>query len=466
MFADFRARPHLAELPYKNLFNLAALVRQRPLEAERIDGIFDGIVRLFSLHCASPDTVMLLTDTRIRLTKRKDKAYKLSDGGGMYLLITPDGARYWRLDYRFAGKRRTLALGVYPTVTLASARMRREDARRLLAEGIDPNVVKKEIKLDAKLASENTFEIIAREWHSKQQKRLADRYCALLLARLEGDIFPQIGSRPIGEISAPELLDVLRKVENRGAVETARRLRQTCGQVFRYAIATRRAKDDPTAALRGAISAPRRSRGHKAMPLNEIPNFLRVLAGYDGDLRTRLALRLIVLTFARTTEIRAAKWSEFEKLDNESQALWRIPAERMKMKREHIVPLAPQALAVLRELRTLAGSCATPYLFPSASREGHMSNNTMLYAMYRMGYHGRATIHGFRAMASTALNEMGFRPDVIERQLAHEEQNAVRAAYNRAEYLAERRAMMSHWADYLDALAEGNIVSLQARTIA
>ena len=408
---------------------------------------------------------MPLTDTRVRNSKPSAKTHKLSDGGGMYLLITPDGARYWRLDYRFAGKRRTLALGVYPTVTLAEARKRREEGRLLLARGFDPNAVKKTIKRDAELASENTFEIIAREWIAKQRKRLADRYCALLLARLEGDMFPQIGSRPISEISAPELLDMLRKVEKRGAIETAKRLRQICGQVFRYAIATARAKDDPTGALRGAIGAPRRSRGHKAMPLNEVPNFLRTLASYDGDPRTRLALQLMLLTFTRTTELRAAKWAEFEKLDNENEALWRVPGERMKMKREHVVPLAPQVVAVLRQLRALTGSVAGPYLFPSPSREGHMSNNTMLYAMYRMGYHGRATVHGFRAMASTALNEMGFRPDVIEHQLAHQQQNDVRAAYNRAEYLSERRAMMYHWANHLDALIGKNIVRLTTQSV-
>ena len=197
------------------------------------------------------------------------------------------------------------------------------------------------------------------------------------------------------------------------------------------------------------------------MPLDEVPTFLRVLEGYDGDQRTRLALRLMVLTFARTTELRAARWSEIENIDG-SEPLWRIPAERTKMKREHVVPLAPQAVALLRELRALPGSDATPFLFPSPSRERHMSNNTMLYALYRMGYHSRATVHGFRAMASTALNEMGFRPDVIERQLAHQEQNAVRAAYNRAEYLSERRVMMKQWADHLDILAGLNIVPLKA----
>jgi integrase len=404
---------------------------------------------------------MPLTDTRVRNAKPTAKSYKLSDGGGMYLLVTPDGGRYWRLDYRFAGKRSTLA-GVYPIMTLSAARTGRDEARRLLTQDIDPNAEKKARKRAAKVAGENTFEAIAREWIANQRHRLAARYCALLLARLEADVFPHIGSRPIAEIDAPELLDVLRRVEKRGVIETARRLRQICGQVFRYAIASSRAKHDPSADLRGALKSPGRPRGHKAMSLDEAPTFLKALETYDGDQRTRLALRLMVLTFARTTELRAARWSEIENIDG-NEPLWRIPAERMKMKREHIVPLAPQAVAVLRELRELPGSGASPFLFPSPSRDRHMSNNTMLYALYRMGYHSRATVHGFRAMASTALNEMGFRPDVIERQLAHQEQNAVRAAYNRAEYLNERRAMMKRWADHLDTIAADKVVPFKSK---
>jgi integrase len=407
---------------------------------------------------------MALTDTRIRNAKPGAKAYKLSDGGGMYLLVTPDGARYWRLDYRFAGKRRTLALGVYPTVTLSSARTRREEARAFLAQDIDPNAAKKATKRAVKLASDNTFEAIAREWIDNQRNRMAPRYRALLLARLEADIFPQIGIRPIADIGAPELLEALRKVERRGVVETARRLRQICGQVFRYAIATGCAKNDPSTDLRGALKSAGRPRGHKTMALDELPHFFKAISAYDGDPRTRLALRLIVLTFARTSELRAARWSEFENLEG-NEPMWRIPAERTKMKREHIVPLTLQAVALLRELRALPASEMSTFLFPSPSREEYMSNNTMLYALYRMGYHGRATVHGFRAMASTALNEMGFRPDVIERQLAHQEQNAVRAAYNRAEYLTERRAMMKHWADHLDTLVGGNVVRI-ARELA
>jgi integrase len=394
---------------------------------------------------------MTLTDTRIRSAKPKAKAYKLSDGGGMYLLVKPDGGRYWRLDYRFVGKRRTLALGVYPIVTLSESRARRQEARKLLAQNIDPVTAKRGAKRTVKLASENTFETVAREWLNNQRRRLAPRYCALLLARLEADIFPQIGSRPVAEIDAPELLEALRNVEKRGVIETARRLRQICGQIFRYAVASGRSKHDPSADLRGALKSAGRPRGHKAMPLDCLPNFLNALEVYDGDIRTRIALKLMVLTFARTNELRAARWSEIEYLEG-NEPVWRVPAERMKMKREHIVPLAPQAVAILRELRALPGSDASPFLFPSPSRDGHMSNNTMLYALYRMGYHGRATVHGFRAMASTALNEMGFRPDVIERQLAHQEQNLVRAAYNRAEYLTERRIMMERWADHVQSI--------------
>jgi integrase len=329
-----------------------------------------------------------------------------------------------------------------------------KDARILLAQGADPSAAKKAKRRAALQASEATFEVIALEWIYNQRRRLAPRYCAQVLARLENDVLPQIGSRPIAEVDAPEFLDVIRKIEQRGVLETARRLRQSCGQIFRYAIVTGRTKHDPSADLRGAFGAPGRKRGHKAMSRDELPNFLRALEAYDGDPRTSIALRMIILTFVRTGELRAARWSEFENLQD-AEPLWRLPAERMKMKSEHVVPLAPQVVALLRDLRGLPGSDTSPFLFPSPSREGCMSYNTMLYALYRMGYHSRATVHGFRAMASTALNEMGFPPEVIERQLAHQERNAVRAAYNHAEYLGERRAMMKHWADCIDVLREG-----------
>ena len=305
---------------------------------------------------------MTLTDTRARTAKPSAKPYKLSDGGGMYLLVKSDGARYWRLDYRYGGKRRTLALGVYPTVSLSAARACREEARRLLTKNLDPAAAKKVAKRACKLATESTFEAVAREWLANQRHRLAPRYCALLLARLQTDIFPQIGSRPVAEIDAPELLEALRKVEKRGVIETARRLRQICGQIFRYAVASGRAKHDPSADLRGALKSPGRPRGHKAMPLDYLPYFLNALEGYDGDVRTRLALKLMVLTFPRTTELRAARWSEIEKLEG-IEPLWRVPAERMKMKEEHLVPLAPQAVALLRELRALPGSNSARFFF-------------------------------------------------------------------------------------------------------
>lgn len=408
---------------------------------------------------------MPLSDIRCRNAKPRATSYKLADGGGMYLKVMPSGAQYWRMDFRFAGKRRTLAIGVYPIVTLAQARARRNEAHALIANNLDPVVEKRAAKRTVRIASTNTFEALAREWLDKQKNRLSPKYRTQLLVRLSSDLFPRLGSRPVSEIDAPELLDALRTTERRGALETARRLRQTCGQIFRYAVATGRAKRDPSADLRGALEAPRRVERHKALLKQDLSSFLASLSCYDGAPRTRLALRLMLLTFVRTNELRAARWSEFENLDVRDP-VWRIPADRMKMKVEHVVPLAPQAVSVLHELRALPGSASSPLLFPSPAREGYMSNNTMLFALYRMGYRGRTTVHGFRAMASTALNEMGFRPDVIERQLAHDERNKVRAAYNRAEYLAERRVMMNQWADYLDAAAGGKVVALKARASA
>jgi integrase len=271
------------------------------------------------------------------------------------------------------------------------------------------------------------------------------------MRRLEADIFPEMGRRPIAEIDAPEILDALRKVEARGTLETARRLRQVISAVFRFAIVERRAKRDPSADLKGALVPPAPAQHHKAMPRNELPNFFRAVESYDGDARTRLALKLIVQTFVRTKELRGARWGEFENLDG-AEPQWRIPAERMKKRREHIVPLSRQAVATLKELRALPGSDATPHLFPSPSRDGFISDNTLLFAMYRLGYHGRATVHGFRGMASTILNETGFNSDHIEMQLAHVERNKVRAAYNAAQWLPDRRRMMQWWADHLDAL--------------
>jgi integrase len=406
------------------------------------------------------DTNMPLTDVKCRNAKGQIKPYKLSDGGGLHLLVNPDGARYWRLAYRWHGKQRTLALGVYPAVGLMEARAARDDAKRSLAANLNPSAVKRERMRAAKVATGNTFEAVAREWHDNWKDARTPYYAGQILRRLEADVFPAIGRRPIAELEPPELLDMLRKVEKRGVKETARRLKQLVGQVFRFAVVTGRAKRDPSADLKDALRATGEPQRHRAMPLTELPTFLKNLETYSGEEQTKLALKLVTLTFLRTTELRAGKWNELENLDGNS-AQWRVPAERMKMRLEHLVPLSRQAVAVLRELRTLSGN--SPNIFPSPGKEGCMSSNTMLYALYRMGYHGRATTHGFRGVASTILNESNlFNRDWIERQLAHVERNEVRRAYNAAEWMPDRRRMMQWWADHITAMAVpgDNIVPL------
>lgn len=395
----------------------------------------------------------LTSDLAARNAKPEERPYKLSAGGGLHLLVTPEGAKYWRLAYRFANKQKTLALGVYPAVTLSAAREARDAAKRELAAERDPAAVKRQRKREAVTAVENTFRAVALEWHEKWRGGRSEYYAGQIIRRLELDIFPTIGNRPIAEIDAPEILDLLRKVEKRGCHETARRLRQLIGTIFRFAIVTRRAKHDPSADLKGALESNGGPKRHHAMPVKELPGFLRSLDSYDGDRRTALALKLVTLTFLRATELRAGQWSEIEDLDGENP-LWRVPAVRMKMKREHLVPLSPQAVAVLRELRSLPGAGDSQFLFPSPGKEGVMTGNTLLFALYRLGYHGRATVHGFRAVASTILNESGlFAPDWIERQLAHVERNDVRRAYNAAEHLVDRRRMMNWWGDHLESLA-------------
>ncbi|UGY16739.1 integrase arm-type DNA-binding domain-containing protein [Bradyrhizobium septentrionale] len=401
---------------------------------------------------------MPLTDVKCRNAKGKTSPYKLSDGGGLHLLVNADGARYWRLAYRWHGKQRTLALGVYPAVGLTEARAARDDAKRNLAADVDPSVVKRERKRAADIAIGNTFEAVAREWHENWKGGRTPYYAGQILRRLEADIFPAIGRRPIAELEPPELLDMLRKVEKRGVNETARRLKQLVGQIFRFAIVTGRAKRDPSSDLKDALRAAGEPQRHRAMPMLELPTFLKRLETYGGEQQTKLALKLVTLTFLRTTELRAGRWNELENLDQNS-AQWRVPAERMKMRLEHLVPLSRQAVAVLHKLRALAGN--SPNIFPSPGKEGCMSSNTMLYALYRMGYHGRATTHGFRAVASTILNESNlFNRDWIERQLAHVERNEVRRAYNAAEWMPDRRRMMQWWADHLTSIAGGNVIPL------
>ena len=388
-----------------------------------------------------------LSDAKVRNARPKERPYKIADGEGLFLLITPTGGKYWRLKYFFAGKAKVLALGVYPGVALADARERRAQARKMLVAGRDPGEAKKEAKRVAMLESANAFEAVAREWFEKRRHEWAQGTVDTVLNRLEQHILPKLGPRPIADIAPPEVLAMLRVVESRGALETARRAMQMCGQIFMYAIATGRAERNPVPDLRGALKTPV-VKHHSFLHAGDLPDYLTKLETYDGGPQTKLALRLLLLTFVRTTELRGAQWTEIDW----DKAEWRIPAERMKMKELHIVPLSRQAIAVLRELQKHSGNCQ--HVFPNEHKPAtFMSENTMLYALYRMGYHSRATGHGFRSTASTILNEHGFRADVIERQLAHGERNSVRAAYNHAQYLPERRKMMQWWADYLDKVA-------------
>lgn len=392
-----------------------------------------------------------LTDREVRNAKPEDKAIKLSDGLGMYLEIAPAGAKYWRMKYRFAGKEKRLALGVYPEVSLKEARRKRDEARKRLADGQDPSETRKAEKRARLLAAENSFEAVAREWYGKQVHTWVKTHARDVLRRLEVNIFPPLGHRPIAEIDAPELLATIRKIEARGAYDLAHRVLAVCGQVFRYGVATGRCSRDVTGDLRGALT-PHKKKHQAAVRPEELPDLLRKIEAYDkdtGDTLTRLALQLMAATFVRTSELIGAKWEEFD-LD---AAVWAIPPERMKMKTEHLVPLSRQALAILGAIKPIAGR--SPFVFPGRNRDKPISNNTMLFALYRMGYKGKMTGHGFRAVASTIMNESGFRPDVIERQLAHCERNEVRGAYNRAEYLPERRQLMQWWADYLDGVKAG-----------
>lgn len=394
-----------------------------------------------------------LTEVAVRSAKPADHARKLADGGGMYLLVQPSGTKGWRLKYRVGGTEKLLSLGVYPEVSLAAARKRRDVAREQLAEGKDPGEQRKAEKAARLLRAGNSFEAVAREWHALQKPRWAAGHAAQVLNSLAADVFPVVGHRPVTELSAPEFLAALRPVERRGAPDLAGRLRQRCEAVMRYAIQAGKATHNPVTDLRGALTAHRK-RNRAALPVGELPVFLAKLDAYQGHPLTRLAMGLCVLTMTRTIEVIGARWAEFD-LD---RGVWEIPPERMKMKRPHLVPLSDQALAVLGELRPFSGH--RELLFPGErDPRKPMSNNTMLFGLYRLGYHSKATMHGFRAVASTVLNETGhFNPDAIERQLAHGEADKIRAAYHRAEYLNERHRMMQWWGDYLDSVKAGAAV--------
>ena len=397
----------------------------------------------------------MLTDTKIRQAKPATKPYKLFDERGLFLIVTPNSGKWWRLKFRFGGKEKGLSLGVYPEVSLKDARDRRDDARKQIANGIDPGAERRA----AKLVQADSFVQVAREWFEKFSKDWVEEHKSIVIGRLEQNIFPWLGTRPVGEITPPELLAVLRRIESRGAIEVAHRVKQTCGQIFRYAIATGRATRDVSADLQGAL-APVVEQHHAAITdPKEVGALMRAINGYQGGPIVRAALRFSALTFQRPGEIRKAEWAQID-LDN---GIWRIPAERMKMRREHMVPLSRQAVETLREIHPLTGSGR--YVFPGMRSAGKpMSENAIVAALRNLGYEqGKMTAHGFRSMASTLLHEMGWKSDVIERQLAHVEQNAIKGAYNRAEHLPERTKMIQAWADYLDDLANGGtLVPLRA----
>ncbi|MBB6243082.1 integrase arm-type DNA-binding domain-containing protein [Rhodanobacter sp. MP1X3] len=411
---------------------------------------------------------MTLSDVTIRKAKpgikptgsgeQTDKPYKMGDSGGLYLEVAPAGGKWWRLKYRFGGKEKRLSLGTYPDTGLADAREKRDAARKLLAAGVDPGEQRKAAKAAGEERAANSFEVVAREWHAKQSATWVELHASRIMLRLENDVFPWLGTRPIADVTAKELLATVNRIVDRGAVESAHRVLQNCGQVLRYAIATGRAERNPVADLRGALPPVKQTHLAAIVDPVAIGGLLRAMDAYNGSLVTKCALMLAPLVFVRPGELRQAEWAEFD-LDG---AQWNIRAEKMKMREPHLVPLSPQAVAILRELHPLTGRGR--YVFPSArSPQRPMSNNAVLSALRRMGYAtDEMSGHGFRAMARTVLDEvLHFRPDYIEHQLAHAVKDPNGRAYNRTAHLAERRKMMAAWADYLDTLkVGGNVVPM------
>lgn len=403
---------------------------------------------------------MPLTDAKVRTVKANSKSIKLADGGGLYLEVRPNGTKLWRYRYRIAGKENVFAIGRYPESSLADARAEHGKARVLVKRGVHPSHNRQVERLSNQTANANTFEAVAREWVSKKSVSWTPYYKRQVTNFLTADVFPHIGKLPIRSVTAAHLLEIVRRVEARGAVSVALLVRQWSSAIFRYAVATLRADGDPAAALRGAIQRPKVEH-HKPLSREQIKDFMAAVDEYGGYRTTVIALRLMLLTFVRTVELRKAEWAEIDL----ERAEWRIPAERMKMREPHIVPLSGQAVAMLTELRSYTGGRSM--LFPNYRRpKGCMTSTTLNRALERMGFNGKGSIgfsaHGFRATASTILNEMGYRSDVIERQLAHADRDKVRASYNHAEYMKERREMMQDWATYLDSLQSGsNVIPLR-----
>ena len=399
---------------------------------------------------------MPLTDTAIKKLKPADKPAKFADERGMYLLVQPTGSKLWRWKYRFDGSEKVMALGQYPDVSLAQARAGRDEARKLLATGTDPMAQRKADKIARQFAVENSFAAVAGKWHENWKAARSDSHVAYVWRRLQADVFPAIGARPVSDIEAPELVAMTKVTAARGALDIAKRNLQTCGQVFRFAIAHGLASRNPAIDIKPADILPTHPRTNYArLDAKELPGLLRKIEMYQGSAVTRTAIKLIALTFVRTAELIGARWTEVDL----AARRWDIPAERMKMKTPHIVPLSAQAVDLLRALHTLTGH--NTLLFPGErDHDKPMSNNTILMALERMGYKHRMTGHGFRGVASTALHEQGWPHEHIELQLAHQERDQVSASYNHATYLPQRAKMMQWWADHLDALRAGNVVAV------
>lgn len=393
---------------------------------------------------------MPLTDAKVRSATPRDKAYKLHDSDGLFLLATPAGGRLWRFRYRFGGKEKLLAIGSYPRLGLREARRKRDEAMDLLEAGTDPAQAKASRKRAAALVAAHPFEDVAREWHKAQTSRWSELYAHQVLVRFENEVFPELGRRPLAQIEPPDVLAVLRAIEARGVHETTHRMRSQISAVFAFAIASGYCRYDPAAHLSAALVRTPKAEHYARLSRDEVGEFLLRLDAHNCEPLTRLAIKLAMLSALRTNELRGGDWRELERLDEPGRALWRVPPERVKMGVEHLVPLSRQAVELILSLPS--ANRREGRLFPGEGKTGVMSNNTMLFAIYRLGYKHRTTTHGFRSLFSTECNENGFESDWIERQLAHDERNDVRAAYNAAQYLPQRRKMMQWWADYLGTL--------------
>lgn len=396
---------------------------------------------------------MKLSNIAIKNAKPKDKAYKMTDGDGMFLLVMPNGSKLWRFKYYFNKKEKGFSLGTYPEVSLARAREKRLEARRLISEGIDPGVVKQEKKRDKLINAGNTFEAVARQWHDKKKSGWSTKYAGTILNRLEVDIFPSIGKYPIKEITPAIMLRALQEIEQRGVYELTRRAKQYCGQIFRYAIPLGLVDRDMTADLKDSLESKSTTKHLASIEPDELPQLVRDIHRNDARMYsvTKLAMELMLHTFVRTNELIKARWEEF----NFTEARWIIPSNRMKMKKAHVIPLSTQVIEILEELKKHNGNYEWVFASPTRPRD-HMSDNAILKALERLGYKGRMTGHGFRSLAmTTILEKLNYPFDIVDAQLAHAKRNSLGEAYDRAKYLTQRTKMMQDWSDYLSRMTNG-----------